>query len=54
MAVFENGGDLHEEEDRITELDKNARLLAKMKVGKIWWVQLDVTDVASRASLTRP
>lgn len=32
LAVFENGVDLHhEEEDRITELDKNARLLAKMK-----------------------
>lgn len=31
LAVFENGADLHEEEDRITELDKNARLLAKMK-----------------------
>lgn len=31
FALFENGVDLHEEEDRITELDKNARLLAKMK-----------------------
>jgi len=32
LQVLENGGDMyHEEEDRITELDKNARLMAKMK-----------------------